>query len=263
MNSSDFRSIARSKLAGKWGKAVCISLAYLLIAFVISLVERFFEETSFESIISLAFAIIEVPISFGLMIAFVKLFRDETVEAFDFLALGFQHFSRAWTIALNTFLKMILPVILLIISIILLSVSIFQASTSSVFSSSTAATSSGTSILGFFAIVLMIVSSIWTIIRSYSFAMSQLIAIDNPNMSSKDAVLKSQEIMTGNKGKLFVLQLSFIGWSILALFTFGIGSLWLLPYLQFATIAFYHHLVGKDNTTAQQPVVENLENNNI
>ena len=52
--------------------------------------------------------------------------------------------------------------------------------------------------------------------------------------------------MTGNRAKLFWLQLSFIGWAILSVFTLGIGYLWLAPYMQMATIAFYKHLEGNN-----------------
>lgn len=89
-----------------------------------------------------------------------------------------------------------------------------------------------------------------------------LVAIDNPDMSSKDAVLKSQELMTGNRGKLFCLQLSFIGWSILASFTLGIGLLWLLPYMQFAIIAFYKHLNENSSNNEVISNVEQLNDNN-
>jgi uncharacterized membrane protein len=42
--------------------------------------------------------------------------------------------------------------------------------------------------------------------------------------------------------KLFLLDLSFIGWAILSLFTFGIGFFFLQPYVQIAHAAFYEDL---------------------
>lgn len=42
--------------------------------------------------------------------------------------------------------------------------------------------------------------------------------------------------------KLFLLDLSFIGWAILCIFTFGIGLLFLKPYMQVAHAAFYEDL---------------------
>ena len=71
---------------------------------------------------------------------------------------------------------------------------------------------------------------------------------DNPNLSSKEVVEESEKLMTGNRGKYFVLQLSFIGWAILACLTFGIGFLWLTPYITISTICFYEALAGKSDS---------------
>lgn len=49
-------------------------------------------------------------------------------------------------------------------------------------------------------------------------------------------------MMEGNKMKLFLLDLSFIGWAILCLFTFGLGFFVLQPYMQVARAAFYEDL---------------------
>ena len=38
MVSSDFREEAREKLSGKWGKAACITLAYVFIFAVLSII---------------------------------------------------------------------------------------------------------------------------------------------------------------------------------------------------------------------------------
>ena len=49
--------------------------------------------------------------------------------------------------------------------------------------------------------------------------------------------------MVGHKWRLFVLQLSFLGWDILASLSFGIGNLWLTPYKNATYAAFYKDLV--------------------
>ena len=54
--------------------------------------------------------------------------------------------------------------------------------------------------------------------------------------------------MKGNKINYILLNLSFIGWAILAALTFGIGMFWLTPYIQVSIIAFYRALKPKDNT---------------
>jgi len=52
--------------------------------------------------------------------------------------------------------------------------------------------------------------------------------------------------MEGNRFRLFCLEFSFIGWSILCAFTLGIGNLWLTPYRQVATAAFYREVSGTE-----------------
>ena len=90
MISSDFRTDARRKLDGKWGKAVCIVLASLLISIAINAIQSIFPDDSLiSSVASLAAAIIEVPIQFGLIFAFLKLFLGEDVKAFDFFEIRF------------------------------------------------------------------------------------------------------------------------------------------------------------------------------
>ena len=50
--------------------------------------------------------------------------------------------------------------------------------------------------------------------------------------------------MNGNKMKLFMLDLSFIGWIILGTLCFGLGLLWVNPYIQCSHAEFYRDLVG-------------------
>ena len=57
------------------------------------------------------------------------------------------------------------------------------------------------------------------IIKSYSYAMTDFILKDEPEMKNNAAIEKSMAMMEGNKMKLFMLDLSFIGWAILCIFT--------------------------------------------
>lgn len=85
MPPSEIRKEARESLTGKWGKAVRIILAYLLISFVIGFIEGLAEEGStLASLLGLASFIISVPMTFGLIISFIKLKREEEVRHLDF-----------------------------------------------------------------------------------------------------------------------------------------------------------------------------------
>ena len=82
------------------------------------------------------------------------------------------------------------------------------------------------------------------IIKTFSYSMSPYILIDNPGMTAGEARRKSMEIMKGNKWKLFCLQFSFIGWILLAILTFGILFLWVIPAMEMSKIAFYKEISG-------------------
>ena len=80
------------------------------------------------------------------------------------------------------------------------------------------------------------------IIKYYSYAMTDYILKEEPEMKNNAAIEKSMDMMENNKMKLFLLDLSFIGWAILCIFTFGIGFLFLQPYVQVSHAAFYEDL---------------------
>ena len=84
------------------------------------------------------------------------------------------------------------------------------------------------------------------IIASYSYAMTDYILAEHPDMTASEAIERSKEMMSGNRFRLFCLEFSFIGWSILCGFTMGIGYLWLRPYKQAAIAAFYREVSGTE-----------------
>lgn len=77
------------------------------------------------------------------------------------------------------------------------------------------------------------------IVAAFRYAMAPYIMAENPQLTASQAIELSKQMMDGRKGDLFVLNLSFIGWGLLAGLTFGIGLLWLNPYILMARAAFY------------------------
>ena len=80
------------------------------------------------------------------------------------------------------------------------------------------------------------------IIKSFEYAIIPYILADDPEISSKEAFKKANQMMKGNKWRLFCLSWSFIGWDILAFFTLGLGHIVLCPYVEAACAAFYREL---------------------
>lgn len=102
-------------------------------------------------------------------------------------------------------------------------------------------------VLGYFLVNLFV--CLWTllliipgIIKAFAYAMTPFILEENPEMPAYDAIKYSEKMMMGHKWELFVLCLSFIGWGILACLTFGIGFLWLTPYMELSVCEFYEDL---------------------
>lgn len=89
------------------------------------------------------------------------------------------------------------------------------------------------------------------IIASFSYAMTPYILAENPSMGINEAISLSKQMMDGNKWRYFCLNLSFIGWAILCLFTLGIGYLWLNPYSSAANAVFYNDVSGKNNQNVE------------
>lgn len=114
-------------------------------------------------------------------------------------------------------------------------------------------------------ILVAIYTILWTclliipgIVKSYSYALTPFILKDEPELKYNAAIEKSMRMMDGYKMKLFLLDLSFIGWMILSVLTLGIGLLFLQPYMNTARAAFYEDLKAE----LSDRYVSEEENNN-
>ncbi len=83
------------------------------------------------------------------------------------------------------------------------------------------------------------------IIKSYEYRMIPFILGEHPDISSADAFRQTKELMTGNKWHSFLLDLSFIGWMLLAVITCSIaGILYVYPYVYATEAQLYLTLKG-------------------
>ncbi len=80
---------------------------------------------------------------------------------------------------------------------------------------------------------------IGTIILGLAYTIVPFVIRDNPELSAREALRKSRLMMRGHKWEMFVLQLTFIGWALLCIFTCFIGFLWLEPYITTSLAHFY------------------------
>jgi len=95
------------------------------------------------------------------------------------------------------------------------------------------------------ALISIVTLGIGGIILSYAYRMVPYLLYDYPELSPLEALKISRQMMRGHKGKLFILDLSFIGWILLGIITLGVGFLFVTPYMQTATALFYEDLKAK------------------
>lgn len=111
-------------------------------------------------------------------------------------------------------------------------------------------------------LLMTIFIALWTllliipgIIAYYSYSMTWFILNDNPELTSSQAIARSKELMRGKKMALFQLQVSFIGWAILAyvgaIVTLGLSMVPLQAYYNAAKLSFYEDLINHEGISIE------------
>lgn len=77
------------------------------------------------------------------------------------------------------------------------------------------------------------------IIKSYEYRMIPYLLAENPNMNPDRAFELSRIMTDGEKFEIFVLDLSFIGWYMLGALFFGIGGIFVNPYVDITNAELY------------------------
>lgn len=82
------------------------------------------------------------------------------------------------------------------------------------------------------------------IIKYYAYSLVPFLLGDEKynNLDKLTLLKKSEEIMQGHKMDYFVLQLSFIGWHLLAILTLGILEFWIIPYQRITETKFLYDI---------------------
>lgn len=138
----------------------------------------------------------------------------------------------------------------------------------------------GGALLSFLLLIVYLGLCVLVVAKSLLYALTFYIAVSDESISPKEAVLHSEELMRGNRGRYFCLILSFFGWALLAaiaeifvsrlvielfsrilIFTTAtqiisrimtsilsyVGTIILAPYISLSVIAFYQELERMHN----------------
>ena len=80
------------------------------------------------------------------------------------------------------------------------------------------------------------------IIKAFSYSMAPYIRADHPEYTWRQCLDESIRITNGHKMRIFLLELSFIGWYIVGALALGIGTLWVEPYMQASLASYYESI---------------------
>ena len=94
-------------------------------------------------------------------------------------------------------------------------------------------------VMGVFIFLWTLLFIVPGIVAAYRYRFAILNLCENPEIGVMEAIKMSKAQTAGFKWQLFVLDLSFIGWGLLASLTLGILNIWLLPYMAQSNIAFF------------------------
>lgn len=104
----------------------------------------------------------------------------------------------------------------------------------------------GTLLIGFmtglFTVLWSLLFVIPGIVKSYAYSMAYYVKADHPDYDWKACVNESRRLMNGHKWEKFVLDLSFIGWTIVGSLCLGVGTLWVTPYTAATEAQFYDYV---------------------
>lgn len=104
------------------------------------------------------------------------------------------------------------------------------------------------------------------IVKAYSYRLVPYLMAENPMLKYDEAIKLSMKITDGEKGEMFVLDLSFIGWYLLGLLACCVGVLFVVPYYEATMAELYITLRDKAIETGKiaysniNPMVETTEN---
>lgn len=220
MTLSSLRRGAREALKGKWGNSVFLMLVYVFVAIIVPagvevVLSGGWETWLVQENVPTSASIVSMIISFALL-PFSVMMYWVFLDAYRNEPV---RISPMFTVYQNGKLSL-----KLIVTSILFGVFVFLWS------------------------LLLIIPGI---IKTLSYSQAFFLLKDHPEYGALQAISESKKRMRGYKGKLFLLYLSFIGWGLLSFITFGIGFLWLVPYVYTSLAAFYDQFIRTQEVQAE------------
>lgn len=261
--SSDYRAQALQTLSGRWEPVVIVSLVYIVIAlcfvggnFAMTSAFQLDKHVGAQLLWSLCYFLAAVfflsPLGYGFSNAILWYTRrdEEASPLTNLFRLPFESGRYGTFVGIELLLILyVLGVALLLVVFIIIGAVVgvvgnpdFAVNAEDPFFIFSQLSTGGLIIIAV-AYVGYLIAAIWL---GLTYSLAPYIVLDQPTLSAYDCMTESRKLMFGHKWQLFKLQLSFIGWAILSLFTLCIGFLWLNAYMYTAIAHFYEDMRPKD-----------------
>lgn len=204
---SEYRAVARQTLGDRWNEAALVMFFITLVAALFSGPNACGSLLHWSSVFTNAWS--------GLYFAAVILLIMPLQAVFSIILLRWVRGSEerllesTWQTFLHKFEHVVVPMALMFVIVIAVSV---------------------------------VTLCIGGIIFAFAYAMVPFVIEDHPDMSAREVLRTSREMMRGHKWELFVLELSYIGWILLCIITFGVAMFWVEPWMTTAMAHFYEDI---------------------
>lgn len=246
--AADFRRAARGALSGKWGIAVAAYLLYTVVIFAcllpmyIALIPAGIASSlnggeMAPAIIAVilvcylltivAALVISPALSVGYYRFNLELYGEGDAQIKS-LFFGFKNcFGKAFKATLLVALRVLIGFAVVLAGLIPGAIMVAME----------------TPLLTFLGVLVMtigyIAGLILVIVITFKYVLVPMVLADDPTLSAREAVRRSAELMKGNVIRYICLNLSFIGWYLLAACCCSFGTVVLTPYMSAASTSFY------------------------
>lgn len=253
------KKAALKALSGKWGLATPMAL----IIFFVSVSLSYNGNSAFGvTILPICSTLLTVILNVGFYSFMLKLLCGQKDHAnFQDLFYGFKcHPGKALLLYLLTMLYMLPGTLIYIIGICIFIFVIYASAGVSMDLMMTGTVPINTTLL--LAVLLMVIVMtllylVYTLYIDSTYALVYFLLLDYPDLSVTDIWKRSSQLMKGNRLRYIGLQLSFLPWMLLCICSLGIGMLWITPYMNATTTAFYLDLVQNQPVRKQASATSN------
>lgn len=226
-SSAELKQMARNNLSDKWRIAIGITVLQYLILMALSMcIAPFQSSTTFSGtivylVVTLIISLITGVFNAGGSYFFLNICRGREYSIKNIFAAFKMNPDRFIIVSLfTTGVSLLVQVPSIILPFINPNIDIYH-----------------TIIITY---INSIIASIISMILSLFFNLAHFLLLDFPEIGALDSMKLSAALMRGNKWRYFyIFALSFFGWNILGVLSFGIGYLWITPYIHMTTTYFY------------------------